>query len=67
MLIVLRGNDKKLIGKKSKISLIVTKKYGKIKLLFWLPFSVTVLLHKVTVFDPKLPFFVRPKLPLILG
>ena len=49
---LLRGKDKVTV-------LVESYRFNGIKLPF--------LFHKVTVFGPKLPFFVGPKLPFILG
>ena len=49
---VTRGKDKVTV-------LVESYRFYGIKLPF--------LFHKVTVFGPKLPFFVGPKLPFVLG
>ena len=48
-----------LWGKDKVTVLVESYRFYGIKLPF--------LFHKVTVFGPKLPFFVGPKLPFILG
>ena len=51
--------DKLDRGKDKVTVLVESYRFYGIKLPF--------LFHKVTVFGPKLPFFVGPKLPFILG